>query len=143
MKLIATVLAMCIVSPAITNADDSDDTLKFYLSKSDLIVAGKLANTPLGVTNEIGVIEYVCEYVVSDVIKGDKSLSGKTIKLTVTRFEMDAKDRTTLLAKNAESIIFLKQQKAGSIPKWKTTDFWFGIQPQSSWMVRSLKRLSK
>lgn len=125
------------------SADSSDDTLKFYLSKSDFVVRGTIANHPEAIFDEIGVPNYYCEFKIADVLKGDAKLKDKTLKLNIMRFEMDKKDRHPLIKKDAECIVFLKKQTKGTVPHWFTADFWFGIQHPSPWMAKSLKRLAK
>ena len=143
MKILAIfILACALLAPTLSFADASDDTLKFYLSKSDLVVQGTILNEPAGLFDEAGVPNYYCEFSVSDVLKGDSELKGKTIKVNIIRFEMDKKDHHPLIKKNAECILFLKKTK-GNVPSLETADFWFGVHHPSPWMARSLKRLAK
>ena len=134
------VILACLVIGAMTaatavQADDSDDTLRFYLSKSDLVISGSITSEPIGLSSESGVVGYGCDFTVVDVLAGDVSVKGKTIKVTIGRFESDAKDKHPLVKKGSECILFLKGQG--------TTDYWFGIQQLSPSMVKSLKRLAK
>jgi hypothetical protein len=115
------------------HGSDSDDTLRFYLSKSDLVVCGSITSEPIGLSSETGVIHYSCDFTVTDVLKGDSALKETTIKVSIGRFEIDARDRSPLIGKDSECILFLKGQG--------TADFWFGIQQFSPAMVGSVKRL--
>ena len=124
-------------------ADGGDDTLKQWISKSDLIISGTIVSEPIGVTSEMGVPNYICEFKVVDVCKGDVELKGKTIKINIKRFEMVDKDHHPLIKKDDESILFLKRTPKGNKPQWETADFWFGIQHPSPWMVKSLKRCAQ
>lgn len=139
---IALFIAVSLVIPVVCQADDSDDTLKYFLAKSDLVVRGRIKTEPLGLTNEAGVPNYICDFEVWDVLKGDEKLKSKTIHVNIKRFEMARQDHHPLIKKDAECILFLKQQKKGPNSNWVTADFWFGIQRPSPWMARSLKRLA-
>ncbi len=126
--------------PKVSNSG-ADDTLKYYLSKSDLAVHGIIVSEPLAAFREAGVPNYICDFKVSDVLKGDASLKGKTIRVHIIRFEMDEKDRHPLLKKDGECILFLKGASP-DVPSWVTADFWFGVQYPSPCMASSLKRLA-
>ncbi len=143
MKTITVTVVALVLATGLCRADDSDDTLRLYLSKTDLVVLGTIVSEPIGEYDESGVPNYICEFKVSDVCKGDAELKGKTIRVNIKRFEMDKKDHHPLIKKDAECILFLKKEGSGTIPQWVTTDFWFGIQHPIPWMVKSLKRLAK
>ena len=142
MKSMAVLLAgVILLGPAPVGADDSDDTLKFYLSKSDLVVLGRILNDPLAISGRDGVPNYICEFKVSDVLKGDEKLKGETIRVNIVRRELNKKDKHPLIKKDAECILFLKKAD-NAMPSWETADFWFGIQYPSPVMAKSLKRLA-
>ncbi len=141
-KLIILSLILSLV-PTLSRADADDDTLRFYLSKSDLVVIGKIVSEPRGVMLEAGVPNYLCDFEVEDVLKGNNKLAANVIKVNIMRFELDKKDRHPLIKKNSRSILFLKQQSEGTTPPRATSDFWFGIQHPFPSMAESLKRLSK
>jgi hypothetical protein len=144
MKPLTTLMVVCcFLLPLVAWADSSDDTLEFFLRKSDLVVIGQIKNEPSAIIKEVGVLNYVCDFEVSDVLKGDKTLNAKTIKINIVRFEMNEKDRNPLIRKDSECIVFLKMQPDGNAPRWETADFWFGIQNPSPWMAKSVKRLGK
>jgi hypothetical protein len=139
MRLLTLLFSIFAVLPVL--ADDGDETLNGYLSKADLVVVGKITADPMAIIHESGVPNYICEFLVSDVLKGDAKLKGQVIKVNIMRFEMDEKDKHPLIKKDGECILFLKKA-APDIPSWVTVDFWFGVQNPSPWMVRSLKRLA-
>jgi hypothetical protein len=143
MKTLAIVALSFVLAQSVCHADNSDDTLRFYLSKTDLVVLGTIMSEPMGIFHEDGVPNYICQFKVSDVCTGDAKLKGKTIKVNIKRFEMNKKDHHPLIKKDAECILFLKQESDTTIPQWATTDFWFGVQHPFPWLVKSLKRLAK
>ena len=142
MKHISILITTLVLLGNVCHAAGSDDTLRLFLSKSDLVVLGTIVTEPTGVFSEAGVPNYICQFKVSDVCKGNAELKGKTIRVNIMRFEMDKKDHHPLIKKDAECILFLKNRGEGAIPQWVTTDFWFGIQQPIPWMVKSLKRLA-
>ena len=127
--------AVSLLVPIVALADTDDSTLTFYLGKSDLVVLGTIKSEPSGISNEQGVVNYVCDFEVTDVLKGDMELKSKTIQVNIVRFEQNQKDHDPLITKDAECILFLKRQKQGRIPNWATADFWFGIQRPNPWMA--------
>jgi len=127
---------------AMAFADESDDTLRFYLSKSDLVVLGTIVTEPIGLSGEAGVVNYVCDFKISEVCKGDAGLQGKTVWVNIGRFEADKKDIHPLVKKDAEALLFLKKTSGEAGPHWGTADFWFGVQRPMPWMARSLARLA-
>jgi hypothetical protein len=139
MKLLALLVTLIAVLPV--RGDSGDDTLKSFLSKSDLVVMGKITSEPIGLNHEVGVPNYICEFRVEEVLKGDAKLKDQVIRINIMRFEMEVKDKHPLIKKDGECILFLKSA-APNAPAWVTTDFWFGVQHPSPWMTRSLKRLA-
>ena len=136
-------VAIVLLAEAVAVADQrGDETLKFFLSKSHVVVVGKITSTPLAISGSRSVPIFVCDFQVNDVLKGDAGLKGKTIMLNIIRIEMDKKDHHPLIKKNAECILFLKERKAKRGP-WETADVWFGVQHPSTYMAKSLKRLAE
>lgn len=125
---------------AVVMADDGDDTLKHYLSKSSLVFVGKISEHPRGgFTNDTVNVSYGLKFSVTEVLQGDQRLVGKTIDFTLVRYQLSPKDQHPLMKKDAECILFLKQ--SSNTQRWETADVWFGMQPESPSLVKSLKRL--
>jgi hypothetical protein len=131
---------LTLVLAASAAADGGDDTLRFFLSKSDLVVVGKLTSEPAGVEKEAGVVNYRCQVAVSEVLKGKAATKGE-LTVNIIRFESAAEDKLPWFKKGATCILFLKSADPKT-PAWETADVWFGVQPSSPWMARSLKRLA-
>jgi hypothetical protein len=129
--------------PAVSAADDGDDTLRYYLSKSDLVVLGEIVSQPFGVMGELGVVNYLCDFKVEQLLKG-KRPPGEELKVNIVRFESHKDDKFPGLRKGGRFILFLKDMRpAKRIPPWETADVWFGIQHPSPKMARSLARLAR
>ena len=137
-------IALALFLPFGVMADDGDDTLRMLLAKSDLVVLGKivsqLANPPI---TKPGVMHYNCDFAVEDVLKGEPTLTNTTIKVTITRFEMEKKDHHPLIKKDARCILFLKRASPDNTPVWVTSDVWLSVQYPFPWLARSLKRVAK
>jgi hypothetical protein len=137
---IAVLISLFVLAAA--RADGGDDTLIYYLSRSDLVVLGTITSEPYGINHEPGVIHYGCEFKVAQVLKGDDKLKDTTIRVSIKRLEMSADDGNPLLKKDSRCILFLKSQ-GQDVPSWSTADFWFGVQYPSTTMASSLQRLAK
>lgn len=142
MKIISAICSLCILIGLTARADDSDDTLRFYVKKSDIIVSGAVVSEPKGLVDESGIINWVCTFKVAETLHGSKP-DAEMIDVNIVRFGIDAKDRPSYLKKDAECILFLKNVAKAEKPAWKTADFWFGIQPRFPMMERSIKRLAE
>jgi hypothetical protein len=138
-ELVRILIAALSFAPQVL-ADTSDDTLRFFLSKSELVLVGTIAAEPIGEISEAGVVNYACSLVVSETLAG-VALKEQTISLRVLRFETQPEDRLPYLKKGAKVVVFLKARE-NAYPVWQTADFWFGVQPYSSKMASSLKTLA-
>jgi hypothetical protein len=135
-------LAVLITSSSLISAaqaDASDDTLRYFLNKSDLVVSATLTKQVDGFSFESGVEHYRCKFTVDQVVKGNAK-PKQAIDVSVVRFELLPEDKLAGLKKGAKFILFLKgDAKKG----WRTADFWFGIQPHYPQMVRGLTQVAK
>jgi ankyrin repeat protein/thiol-disulfide isomerase/thioredoxin len=137
-------LAACLVLAAVSplSADESDDTLRHWLAKSEVVVAGTIASEPIGIVTEAGVVNYSFEFRVSETLCG--TWKGEpTLRAGVVRFENDPRDRLPYLKQDSWCILFLKSAGERTIPAWTTADFWFGVQPYSAPLARAIKRLAE
>ena len=136
LTLLLLITSCCSVAPAA----DGDDTLRLLLSKSPLIVVGKIEEHSLGARYEAGVANHLCTVSVTEVLHGDPNLKDKDLKVNIVRMEYDAKDRHPLIRKEAECLLFLTWTK--NTPSCETSDAWFGIQHASPAMTKALAQLS-
>jgi hypothetical protein len=120
-------------------ADDGDDTLEFYLAKSQQVVFGEVTAEPFGFSWEGGVVHYSVNFRIIETIRGEL-VAGKTIQAGIVRFESEDADRLRL-SKGSRCVLFLKRQSPGNIPEWSTVDPWFGCLPENSQLRSALKRL--
>ena len=123
-------------------ASGSEDTLKYYLGRSHLVVLGKIVTEPRHIVGAYVIPGYLCSFEVEDVLKGDSNLKGKAIDVDIVQFELDKADKNPLIEKDRRCILFLKKSEDKSV-SWQTADIWFGIHYPSPTMVKSLKRLAR
>ena len=142
MKIISAVCAVFMIAGLTIRADDSDDTLRFYMGKSDLVVSGTIISEPEGCVDEAGVVNWICRFNVKETLHGT-GVATNTLDVNIIRFEIHKKDHPLYLAKDSECILFLKSTSKTEKPSWKSADFWFGIQPYLPVMEMSIRRLSK
>jgi hypothetical protein len=120
-------------------ADDSDDTLRYYLSKADLCLSGTIASEPIAEITEAGAPHYACEIEVAEVLLG--KVAQKRITVDIRRFEMVEADKLPFLKQGGKVILFLKARPE-SVPSWETADFWFGCQQHLPRLASALKRVA-
>lgn len=126
-----------------TFADTGDDTLRVFLSKADLVVAGELLSEPVKRRSELGVVNISFELRVANSIKGDVP-EDRDLRVRIVRYERVAGDELPWLRKGAKAILFLRNPRPGgrmgSVPV--SADMWFGVQRMNRKMQESLKRLA-
>ncbi len=141
LALLATVAA----APA--RPPDNDDLLRRLIDKSDLVVAGTIADGPSVTEDESGVLSYVFLFDVAEVFKGGTTgESGLTddmrrFEVNIKRFELKLQGRHPLLEKGSTCILFLRKASEGERPRWRSSDFWFAAQPESHALAKAVKRL--
>ena len=81
---------LALASPAF--ADEGEDTLRFYLAKSDLVILAKIASAPKRASEEVGGVYYSCDFQIAEVLRGQKPAED-TIRVTIARFEREEADR--------------------------------------------------
>ncbi len=136
-------LVICLF-PGIALADDGDDTLRFYLSQSDVVLLGEFTSALDAYTREAGVINYGGRFKIAEILKGDvlgQRRVGGTIGVCIVRFEGSPADRLPELKQGGKCILFLKYHQQPN-PYYITADMWFGIQPPLPKMAESLGRLA-
>lgn len=133
-----------VAKPTISFTSDihSADTLHFYLTKSELVVAGTVASEPMVVTIAKGESNYIVTFHIEEIIYGPV-LPETEINVNIIRLEENPGEAgQQYLQQGFRCILFLKKQPTGYIPEWETSDDWFGVQFYNSIMITILKRLS-
>jgi hypothetical protein len=138
-----TVAGLLLLGTRAVSAEEGDDTLRFFLAKSDLVVSGTINSNSIVVTTDPGAPNYLFDFQVDDVLKGEVGLKGKLIQVSIKRFEGGQNWKGhPLLKDGARCIFFLRGVKPPSVPAWREADPWFSVQPANLSMSESLKRLA-
>ncbi len=136
-------LIACLL-PIAAFAEDGDETLLLYLSKSDVVVLGEFTTEPVGAVREAGLISYQAGFKIAQLIKGEtrgNRKNGGVIRVNLVRQELAAEDRLPDLKKGGKCILFLKVADKRENPTHMAADVWFGVQRANSVMAKSLTRL--
>jgi hypothetical protein len=127
--------------PSISNpVSESDETLLFYLSKSELVVTGEIISHPDVIIKAKGISHYITTFQVDEVLCGSHP-SEMQFNVDIVRPEANPGDAREYLKQGFRCILFLNSEPTGDIPHWQTSDDWFGIQFYNEMMVLKLDRL--
>lgn len=129
--------------PDVVEEDESGDgTLRYYLSKSTLVVSGEILDGPQGGSFDAGVSRYSLQLKVREVIYGDAE--DEELAVIVERIERNAREHLSFFKKGNPVILFLREKKTDQgLRHWRGADPWFAVQQYNEGMVVMLKRLVK
>jgi hypothetical protein len=133
------VMSLAVLMPLIARATP-DDTLKSWLNQSDLVVIASFTGRIIGIQDRPGVIEYVCDVDIHEVIKGDATLANQEIPVALIRHQRDPNDTHPLIQAGSKCILFLKADNSRK-PIYVSSDPWFSIQYPLISLSQNLKRL--
>ncbi|MGI8978380.1 MAG: hypothetical protein ACR2FY_04055 [Pirellulaceae bacterium] len=122
------------LASAVTAAEPSAETLRGYLTKSDVCLSGTFTLV-IGVSTEQGVIHYHCELEVGQVIAGQ--CSEKKISVGFVRLELKPGDTLPFLKEGGKCLLFLKRI-TGQDTKFTLADSKWGIQEHSDQLARAI-----
>lgn len=119
---------------------EGDDTLRYYLSKSSLVVVGDIIEGPRGRMTAPGVIYFGLKLKVTKVIKGE---AEGDILVGLTRYQSTRTKLPEVLTTAGSVILFLNKSKANpKVDSWVGADPWFSIQQYDPVMERLLVRVA-
>lgn len=129
--------------PDVVEEDESgDDTLRYYLSKSTVVVSGEVFDGPQGASFDAGVSRYSFKLKVKEVLYG--IMLDPEFTVVTERMERDATEHQPFFKKGKLVILFLRLKKNDrGLVLWREADPWFGVQQYNEGMALSLKRLAK
>ena len=136
------VVVVLFATAGILSADDSDDSLRLLLNKSDLVAAATIIGEPEVVSTGEGVVNYIVELRVKSIIQGEIEKTNN-LTVNVVRFESSSDERPNYIKKGKDCIFFLRKVGSRDNHAWMTSDCWFGLQPLTPTMYRTLTRLAK
>ena len=136
----ALLIVAVLCAPAVA---EDDDTLRFYLSKSSLVVSGEIVDGPTAHVSELGVVNYGLTLKVAKVLKG-KADDGE-LRVRLSLFGLGRADEMPAhLKKGAKVILFLKREwNRPEHRSWQQADGWFAAQQFNSVLEQSLVRVLK
>jgi hypothetical protein len=120
--------------------DDGDERIRYYLSRSEMVVAGEIRTEPARAARREGVVTYSFEFQVSHGIT--EPSPGPRIPVRIIRPELTAEDGALPLKKGKRYILFLNPSGEWVTPTWENADSGFGIQLESYAMHAALRRLT-
>ncbi len=149
------VLVAAVSGPAF--ARPPDDTLAYYLSKSEYAVEGEVVSAPArvkvvpvdGVNFKESQVVYACRVKVTEHFNGSTSLPVKgEVTVYVVRWADEGDDRPASLKKGQKCVLFLnwvhcKIGGADARFEYVTSDPWFGVQPYNAKMAALLREAGR
>src|SRR5580704_16165252 len=127
-------LGLALVLPGLVVAGDLEETLRFYLSKSDVVVLGEFTSEPIRKSPNKFTTHYQADFKIAQLLKWEapgESRIGRTIKVHIVRTELGPEDRLPELKKGGKCLLFLECRNPRPTPSYITADIWFGIQRPS------------
>ncbi|MBC8350476.1 MAG: M48 family metalloprotease [Planctomycetes bacterium] len=116
------------------------DALREYLAESDLCLAGTITSEAMGVTGEAYVVNYSCEFDVTEVLCG--KCDEKKPRVNIVHFEKTEEDRLPFVRKGGKCILFLKRLPKGNFPVWQSINMRYGTERYSYQLAKAIKRVA-
>jgi len=131
-----------LVLPAALPAAEGDDTLRYYLSKSSLVVSGDIIDGPRIVSTETSVNRYSFRLKVTKIIKGGIHENALKDGLPVGTIHPETNKAESLaFVKKGERVIVFLRERQDKLGGWEGADPWFGVQQYNEIMEDALERL--
>ena len=122
---------------------DSEEALRLFLAKSDVVALGEFTTEPVGEKANGEYRHYRADFKITQLIKWDapgKGQIGSTIKVHIL---LEGEERPPELAKGGKCLLFLQCYAQKPTPSYLTADLWFGVQPPNPALARALSRIVK
>lgn len=116
-----------------------DARLQGLMNLSRLVVAGEIANEPIGMSDEAGVVNYGCDIRVSEVLYG--KLKEKTLRINIVHREDDESERLPFVKKGGRCIVFLKRI-SNATPQWHSVSIDDATLPLTEPLTSRIRSLS-
>lgn len=149
LTLVLPSLGLASALPSLFVAGALDETLCFYLAKSDVVVLGEFTSEPIHRKNQF-TSHYQADFQIAQLLKWDApgdTQPGATIKVHIVRAvhyatDFEPEDQLPELKKGGKCILFLECHELKPTPSYITADNWFGVQRPSPWMAKTLSRIA-
>jgi hypothetical protein len=133
-------LGLAVVLPNFA-AGDSEEALRLFLAKSDVVVLGEFATEPVGKEASWEYRLYHADFRITQLIKWDapgEAREGGTIKVHVL---LEGEERLPEMKKEGKCLLFLQCHDVKPNPSYITVDLWFGVQRPNAGLAKSLSRI--
>jgi hypothetical protein len=134
-------LGLTLGLPGLVVAGDFEATLRHYLAKSDVIVAGEFTSEPAGNQVNGGFHHYQGDFKITRIVKWDspdETRVGDTIKVHIL---LDGDERLPELTKGGKCLLFLTCRHLKPNPSFISADPWIGVQRPNAGLEKTLSRL--
>lgn len=135
---LAGALFSCRGGVVVSSTDDGTETLKYFVSKSDLVVVATIADEPLWIDYSApisGFYPRTCYFkaAIDKVLAGDASHPAE-IAVQAVRIQNTSERPFADLVKGRRFVFFLKRNGDA----WHTADPWFGVWPYTPGLEAAL-----
>ena len=134
MKTTLCAILLCLPWPA---QGASTDELRSCASRSNTIVVGTFRSEPVAALDELGVAAWAASFEVEQVVKGDRRLKGRSVRVSVTRFELPGHPHPLL--KKGRRCVLLVDRARSDPGLFVGTDGRQDLQRPSAAMVHKLE----
>jgi hypothetical protein len=135
-------LGLALVLPGFVLAVDTEETLRYYLAKSDLVVVGEFTSEPVVKEAIFETRHHEADFKIAQVIKWDapKTRVGETIKVGIL---LEGEERLPEMKKGGKCMLFLECHALKPKPAYITADNWFGVQRPNPRLASALAQVIK
>jgi hypothetical protein len=134
-------LRLALVLPGLVVAGDTEEALRLFLAKSDVVALGEFTTEPLGKETNGEYRHYQADFKITQVIKWDapgETPVGKNIEVHIL---LEGEERLLEMKKGGKCLLFLQCHDLKPNPSYITADFWFGVQRPNPGLAKSLSRI--
>jgi hypothetical protein len=134
-------LGLAVVLPGFVGASDSEEALRLFLAKSDVVALGEFATEVVAKETNWEYRDYQADFKVTQVIKWDapgQIQVGETIKVHIL---LEGEERLPEMKKGGKCLLFVECHDLKPNPSYITADLWFGVQRPNPGLTKSLSRI--
>ena len=142
MKHVILILTVLLVG-SIAVAAPRDDTIEYYLSKSDVVLSATLTDFVVERGKDTTTYKLIFKTHTGGVYHG-KGPHGEELKLNLVHpGDLPPGERTLKLDKGQDYILFLKKPGKEEAKVWRQADPWFAVQLYYSALAHKVREVSQ
>jgi hypothetical protein len=133
-------LGLAVMLPNFASGD-SEEALRLFLAKSDVVVLGGFTTEVVGKETSGEYRAYHADFKITQLIKWDapgEARVGETIKVHILR---EGDERLPEMKKDGKCLLFLQCYHLKPSPSYLTVDVWFGVQRPSPGLAKALSQI--